>query len=967
MRYSKGDFSLGEISPSIYGRPELPQYLAGAKVMKNMLPLPTGGACNRPGTKYIGTVKASGTKWRLVSFIYSDGDAYVLEFGEYYIRFFKGDAPVLLSPGVPYEVVTTWASTSLANLKFTQSADVIFICDGTSQQRLLTRYSDAVWTLTTYDYINGPYMLENSTSTTITPSGTSTTPKVITGITKAAAGVVTSAGHGFNDGDVVYISGVVGMVEVNNLAFKVRNKATDTFELDYNHAGASLNTSTYTTYSSGGTVQKVVTLTATANQNIFSNVTGQTHSAGRALWRINHWIQAQIYNAAITTVIGTAIRCGGTWRIKTHGTWTGNVNVEVSDDGVNFTTSRIFVSFSDSNFDTYVTETFASQFWVRTNSILVSGSGNVELSTDPFEWVGVARTVCVPAGGGGGTSQMYNTADAVILTPLGDTTATKIWAEGSWSDYRGYPAALAFFQDRLTFAGSESEPDTVWCSKSGNYYDYGVSFPIQDDDGISVRIPSRELNKIRNLVQINKLAVLTSSGLFTIEPGDSGVLSPKTISIKAHDLAGSSAVTPVVVNDRVVYSQSLNRILRDSGYDFDTDGFQGINLNANADHIFKEYTVVEMAYQREPWQTIWVVRSDGCLCSLTYIKQLEVYGWARHFTHSGKLWSPLERSTDDAKSTGQFLSVCSVPGTEIDDIYVIAKRTTSSLATLITIEKFTNRNASIDPEQQVFLDCSFEVDTPITVSGITKATTGVVTTATAHGFSDGDQVDIRGAILYPLTLINGVRFTAKNPTTYTFELYVGAIPYSTVSMSQEISYGTVRKAIGVVTGLDALDTVSVLSVLANGYPLGLTAIISGSGNLSTGYKASILQIGFPYVSELETPDVCFQTTAGSTQGKMADIKTASVMLRETYGGKIGSNRVSGIADVKEMTNFDGSKLHKVLVVVDDIADVSPSLFSGIFEQTISSGADRARSIIIRQEDPYPITILSIDADVTVGS
>lgn len=77
----------------------------------------------------------------------------------------------------------------------------------------------------------------------------------ITGISKASPGVVTSAGHGLSDGDLVYISGVVGMTEVNDTLFKVASAATNTFALN-TPGGSGVDTSSYTTYSSGGVWEK---------------------------------------------------------------------------------------------------------------------------------------------------------------------------------------------------------------------------------------------------------------------------------------------------------------------------------------------------------------------------------------------------------------------------------------------------------------------------------------------------------------------------------------------------------------------------------------------------------------------------------------------------------------------------------------------------------------------------------------
>jgi hypothetical protein len=84
--------------------------------------------------------------------------------------------------------------------------------------------------------------------------------KTISAITKANPAVVTATGHGYSNGDEVVISGVVGMTEVNGKRFLVANKATNTFELT-DKDGTNINSSTFTTYTSGGVANKVFEIT----------------------------------------------------------------------------------------------------------------------------------------------------------------------------------------------------------------------------------------------------------------------------------------------------------------------------------------------------------------------------------------------------------------------------------------------------------------------------------------------------------------------------------------------------------------------------------------------------------------------------------------------------------------------------------------------------------------------------------
>lgn len=175
-----------------------------------------------------------------------------------------------------YEITTPYAEADLAKLNYTQSADVMTLVHPDYPVRELTRTDHDAWTLTIETFNptqNHPTAISasaNSGSGTVseykvtaiavdgeeslTATGTGVS---ITGITQADPGVVTASSHGFSDGDEVEISGVVGMTEVNNRRFHVANSTTHTFELtDLNDD--DIDTSSYTAYSSGGTVYPVL-------------------------------------------------------------------------------------------------------------------------------------------------------------------------------------------------------------------------------------------------------------------------------------------------------------------------------------------------------------------------------------------------------------------------------------------------------------------------------------------------------------------------------------------------------------------------------------------------------------------------------------------------------------------------------------------------------------------------------------
>jgi hypothetical protein len=147
-------FNGGEISELLRARPEQQRYQSGCFRLKNMVCLPQGAATRRPGFKYLGSVKETdlAKKVILVPFVFSTTESRVLEFGHNYIRFWSGDS-LILSSGSPYEKVTTYGTTHLRNLRFAQSADVIYIASPNHKPAKLSRFSDTNWVLSDINFI----------------------------------------------------------------------------------------------------------------------------------------------------------------------------------------------------------------------------------------------------------------------------------------------------------------------------------------------------------------------------------------------------------------------------------------------------------------------------------------------------------------------------------------------------------------------------------------------------------------------------------------------------------------------------------------------------------------------------------------------------------------------------------------------------------------------------------------------
>ena len=219
--------------------------------------------------------------------------------------------------------------------------------------------------------------------------------------------------------------------------------------------------------------------------------------------------------------------------------------------------------------------------------------------------------------------------DATVVKRLPTTSATTRWSEGAWSNRRGHPHAVTFYEDRLWFAGSTSRPQTLWASVSGDYENH--KYGTNDDDALNYTINTQDMNTIEWLAPTKVLAIGTANGEFTLSATQiSDPVTPTNVKITPQTTFGSATdVKPLRVGSVILFLQRAGRKLREYAYQFDTDSFVAPNMNVLADHV-TESGVVDLAYQQEPNQIVWAPRTDGVLAGMTYERTEDVVGWHRH-------------------------------------------------------------------------------------------------------------------------------------------------------------------------------------------------------------------------------------------------------------------------------------------------------------------------------------------------
>lgn len=172
------NFTAGEISPLLAGRVDVSRYFNATRQQQNMVSLPQGPAVRRPGTQFIARIKNSAVPARLLPFEFSTEQAYVLEFGPTYARFYK-DGGRIETTGTPVELATPYLAGELATVKWTQSADVMTLVCPARAPHDLSRTSHVAWTIAATALIDGPYDAENTdTAKTLAPAATTGTTTI---------------------------------------------------------------------------------------------------------------------------------------------------------------------------------------------------------------------------------------------------------------------------------------------------------------------------------------------------------------------------------------------------------------------------------------------------------------------------------------------------------------------------------------------------------------------------------------------------------------------------------------------------------------------------------------------------------------------------------------------------------------------------------------------------------------------
>lgn len=526
----------------------------------------------------------------------------------------------------------------------------------------------------------------------------------------------------------------------------------------------------------------------------------------------------------------------------------------------------------------------------------------------------------------------------INITPESDNTVPigyNPFADGN------NPSVVGYFQQRMVFAASAANPQTVWMSRTGDFHNFGYSDPSKDDDGIEFVIASRQVNEIRHLVSLRELLALTSGAEIAISGSSDAGITPDNVSAVEQSYFGSSTVLPAIYANTAMYIQARGGKLSTLAYNYVADGFQPQDVSVLSSHLLRGYTIEDMAFTLAPNGILWMVRNDGDLLGFTFLPEQQVYAWHRHDTD------------------GAVEAVASVPEGDEDALYLIVKRTING-STKRYIERMESRQLTKYLSGDFPQDRSFFVDCGLTYDGRASLNACVLSGGTdwkypnpltltcQFSFFNAGMVG-RFLLLYGDSNPENVgdQLLVKI-TAYTSPTVVTVVPQALVPETLRNNF-TLRWGLCATTisGLGHLEGKTV-NILADG-DVEPPKVVSG-GSITLDNPALIAHVGLPITADFETLDIALQNNQSFLGAKKA-INNVVVLCQESRGIFAGT-------DADHLREYKQRATENWAQPID--------LLTGRAEITIPARWEEPGRIFIRQTDPLPLTILGAMPNVQAG-
>lgn len=522
-----------------------------------------------------------------------------------------------------------------------------------------------------------------------------------------------------------------------------------------------------------------------------------------------------------------------------------------------------------------------------------------------------------------------------------------------------YPKCCGIYNQRLFLGNFPVNSEGIEGSRVGSLFNFQLSFPAQDNEGVSFTVAGRQVNPIQHLLDLALLLIFSESSEILV---NTSAITPSNIPLETQSYNGSSALRPLLVDDTAIYADGANQAIRDPRYTFETDGYRGNDLLLFSAHLLEGYSIRAWAFQKSPDPVLWIVRDDGTLLSLTYVREQAIVGWARHDMDDAVV--------EDVQTLKNGLEV---------GVYLTVSRTIDG-ANVRTIEKFTPRFIRNDAALVDFIAMDAAVSFDGRVDPTLDASQVKITGGTSWNEYDGDiivestgtetvffgDVDVGNELHFPTSdgglLILEILSVAADLQSATVR------PNRTVPVDmRDVVLNDWARAMKVVRGLAHLEgrEVSVMQdgwVSSSPYNNQVLTVTVTDGEVTLPRAGAVIHVGTPFLVDIETLDVDF-SGGTSIADKKKKVNEVTLQLQKTRGIFVGP---------RPPANDANDALQDLLSLkIRDLEGYNQpiSLYTGKESVVILPEWNSNGRVFIRQVDPLPCSVLAVfpNGDYPVGN
>jgi hypothetical protein len=354
----------------------------------------------------------------------------------------------------------------------------------------------------------------------------------------------------------------------------------------------------------------------------------------------------QISHGALTgnnNVGSQPIAMQGAWNINTYGTWSGVFNVQRSDDnGLTWETIRSYEAKADRNIADAGTEDapcLLRLFFIQDGSTAASGGQRAVLTPEKQSISGYVQANTYVNG-----AVLTGTALTPVMSGL-----TPDWSEGAFSTVRGFPSTLSLHESRLCFAGTASNPVSLWLSQTDDLLNFEQG--VDDTDSIFVTLAAPYQYPIRWIESQRRLFIGTAVALWVAgsETSDAA-LTPSNFNARTYAATGSSTLRPLLASESLFFTDRKGSRLHQLAFSADAESYEPIDLSRLAEHLTQP-GIAQLAWQQTREPSLWAVTREGKLLQFSYSRRDNLMAWSQHTTSGGSFRNvailPSDKGDDD--------------------------------------------------------------------------------------------------------------------------------------------------------------------------------------------------------------------------------------------------------------------------------------------------------------------------------